>query len=183
MSGLATAFKAAGVAAKNPRWSWSARSADGKVIVLTLWKDLIDYKARPISYNSFAREDLANWMNRPGNRERLENLIWSRDHCGGLFRVVITTAKDVNAQPREIEDAYYQPRMVMKLVDLNEVTGEFCAVVAEETALAGAEKEERGQSAPGATLQARPNSVEPEYAKLSQEHMARYPKIRAALAE
>jgi hypothetical protein len=183
MSGLATAFKAAGVAAKNPRWSWSARSADGKVVVLTLWKDLIDYKSRPISYNSFARENLSKWINRPGNRERLENLRWARDHCRGLFRVVITTAKDVNAEPREIQEAHYQSRMVMKLLDLNEITGEFRAVIVDEIAVAGGEREKINQPAPKDALQARPRGVEPDYAELSREHMARYPRIRAALAE
>jgi hypothetical protein len=50
-----------------------------------------------------------------------------RDHCGSLFCVIITTARDVKADTREIEDAYNQPRMIMKLVELNEATGEFRA--------------------------------------------------------
>ncbi len=128
MSGLTAAFKEAGVTAKNPRWSWSARSEDGKVVVMTLWKDLIDYKAKPISYNTFDRENLSAWVDRLGNRERLENLKWVRNHCDGRFRVIITTAKDVKADRREIEDAHYQARMIMKLGELNEITGEFRAV-------------------------------------------------------
>ena len=128
MSGLAVAFRQAGVTAKNPRWSWSARSEDGNVVVMTLWKDFIDYKAKPISYGTFDRGNLSTWIEKPGNRERLENLKWARDHCDGRFRVIITTAKDVNADTREIEDAHYQARMIMKLVDLREETGEFRAV-------------------------------------------------------
>ena len=128
MSGLAEAFRRAGVTAKNQRWSWSARSADGRIVVMTLWKDLLDYKAKPIVYSTFDRENLSVWVDRPGNHERLENLIWARDHCEGLFRVVITTAKDTKAQTRAIENAHYQERMVMKLIDLNEQTGEFRAV-------------------------------------------------------
>ncbi|MGH7047722.1 MAG: hypothetical protein ACREE2_15175 [Stellaceae bacterium] len=132
MSGLAAAFKKAGITAKNPRWSWSARSADGKAVVMTLWKDLINYRATPISYSTFGRENRSVLINRTGNRERLENLKWVRDHCDGLFRVIITTAKDVNADTREIEDAHYQARMIMKLVELNEATGEFRAEVASD---------------------------------------------------
>jgi hypothetical protein len=128
MAGLAEAFRRAGVTPKNRRWSWSARSGDGKTVVMTLWKDLIDYRSQPIAYNSFAQESLAAWIDRPGNRERLGNLIWARDNCAGLFRVVITTAKDVNAEPREIEDAHYHERLIMKLIELNEDTGEFRAV-------------------------------------------------------
>jgi hypothetical protein len=128
MSGLADAFRRAGVTAKNRRWSWSARSADGKIVVMTLWKDLIDYRSKPIAYSTFDRENLTIWVNRPGNRERLENLIWARERCDGIFRVVIATAKDVNADTREIEDAHYHERLIMKLVELNEDTGEFRAV-------------------------------------------------------
>jgi hypothetical protein len=94
---LNEAFRRAGAPLRNPRWSWSARSADGKTVVMTLWKDLIDYRSRPIAYSNMGLENLAAWMNRPGNRERLENLKWARDYCDGLFRVVIITAKDVNA--------------------------------------------------------------------------------------
>jgi hypothetical protein len=128
MARLTEAFKRAGVAPKNQRWSWSARSADGKTVVLTLWKDMLDYSAKPITYSSVNREGSAAWATRPGNRERLEMLIWARDHCDGLFRVVITTAKDTEAETREIKDAHYQQRMIMKLIELNEQTGEFRAV-------------------------------------------------------
>lgn len=66
---------------------------------------------------------------RPGNGERLENLKWARDHCDGLFRVVITVAKDEKAHPREIAECY--PRdLLMRLVDLDEATGEFRAISA-----------------------------------------------------
>jgi hypothetical protein len=128
MLGLAVAFKKAGATAKNPRWSWSARSKNGKVVLMTLWKDLINYKTNPISYSTFDRENLSVSIDKPGNRERLENLKWVRDHCDGLFRVIITTAKDVKADTREIEDAHFQARMIMKLVELREETGELRAV-------------------------------------------------------
>jgi hypothetical protein len=44
------------------------------------------------------------------------------------MKVVIIEAKDVNANVREIADCTVQRRMVMKLVDLDEETGEFRAV-------------------------------------------------------
>jgi hypothetical protein len=40
MSGLAVAFKKAGVTAKNPRWSWSNGSGDGKVVVMTRLREV-----------------------------------------------------------------------------------------------------------------------------------------------
>ena len=112
---------------KNSRWSWSARSADGKIVVMTLWQDLLSYRNDAIVYDTFGRNDLHQWMNTPGNRERIDNLKWARDHCDGLFRVVITVAKDVNASPREIAKCFPQERMLMRLVELNEDTGEFRA--------------------------------------------------------
>lgn len=126
---LAAAFAHFGAAGKNPRWSWSARSPDGATVVLTLWRDEFDYTTTPISYSSFGHKvDL--WLTRPGNRERLENLIWARDRCGGLFRVVITVAEDVNADPRKIASCAPQPRMIMRIVELDEATGEFRAELA-----------------------------------------------------
>jgi hypothetical protein len=126
--GLADCFAHFGAATKNSRWSWSARSRDGKVVVMTLWQDLLNYRVNPIAYDTFGRADLPEWTDTPGNRERLENLKWARDHCDGLFRVVIAVAKDTKASPRTIARCFPQDRMVMKLIDLNEQTGEFRAV-------------------------------------------------------
>ena len=123
------AFAYFGAAGKNSRWSWSARSPDGKTVVLTLWADELNYKSVPISYDCFGSKT-AIWSDRPGNRERLENLIWARDQCDGLFRVVITVAEDVHAEPRAIKQCHPQRDMVMRLVDLDERTGEFRAEVA-----------------------------------------------------
>jgi hypothetical protein len=131
MTGLAAAFAHYGVAPKNPRWSWSARSKDGKTVVMTLWKDFFNYKSRPIVYEDYGEKNLDKWKNRPGNSERIENLIWARDHCGGLFKVVIAVAKDINVDPRSIAESYPQDRLVMRLIDLNEDTGEFRAVAIE----------------------------------------------------
>ena len=101
---------------------------------MTFWKDAIDYSSDPICYSTFDNPRLHIWKDKPGNRERIENLKWARDHCNGLMKVVIITAKDINVEPREIADCVVQRRMVMKLVDLNEETGEFRAVNVGENA-------------------------------------------------
>ena len=125
--GLAECFKRYGARGRNARWSWSARSQDEKTIVLTLWKDGISVSNGVTTYDSFDPTGHAPWIDTPGNRERLENLKWARDHCDGLFRVVITVAKDVNSVPRSIAECYPQPNLVMRITDLNEQTGEFRA--------------------------------------------------------
>jgi len=112
-----------GAKGRNPRWSWSARSTNGRTVVLTLWKHDIDDDGATIR---------VHWRGRPGRKrlgykELIENLIWARDHCGGLFHIVMIVAKDPNAQPRSIAKCWPDPGLVMKLSDLDETTGEFRA--------------------------------------------------------
>jgi hypothetical protein len=59
----------------------------------------------------------------PSTKERIENLIWARDHCEGLFNVIIAVPVD-----RGIAEAFPHDRLIMRLVQLNEQTGEFLAV-------------------------------------------------------
>jgi len=124
------AFAYYGAGCANQRWSWSARSPDGKTVVLTLWQDEFSRNDDDggMAYHARVREDAAEWIKRPGNRERLENLKWAKEHCDGLFRVVIAIAKDVDARPRAIKECFPQPSLIMKIQELDEKTGEFRAV-------------------------------------------------------
>lgn len=97
MTGLAKAFAAFGAVGKNKRWSWSARTPDDQTVVMTFWKDAIDYSSDPITYSTFGSPRLHIWKDKPGNRERIENLKWARDRCEGLMKVVIIEAKDIHA--------------------------------------------------------------------------------------
>ncbi len=124
---LSACFASFGAKGKNPRWSWSARSGDGTVVVITLWKDRLSFTNGDVVYDDRGI-DKGAWVDGPGNRERIENLIWAREKCDGYFRAVVTIAENVSAQPRRIADCYPQPRWNMKLVELNEATGEFRAV-------------------------------------------------------
>jgi hypothetical protein len=80
-----------------------------------------------VTYDSFDLEGSGEWRSLPGNRERIEILKWARDRCDGLFRVVITVAKDVSAVPRSIIECFPKHNIVMRLLDLDENTGEFRA--------------------------------------------------------
>jgi hypothetical protein len=131
VTGKVKAFEALGVTLKNDRWSWSGRTPDGKTVVLQLWKDRLNYKTKPISYNDFDDPTLPTWINRPGNKDRIEDLKWARAHCEGTFRVVIGVAKDIHANPRETIEAYHRGDLIMKIVEFNEETGEFRAEMVE----------------------------------------------------
>jgi hypothetical protein len=95
---------------------------------MTFWKDKIDYSSKPISYSTFGSPTLERWKDQLGNRERIDNLNWARDHCDGVMRVVIIKAIDEGAASRRIAQSYPQKNMVMKLTRLDEDTGEFSAV-------------------------------------------------------
>jgi hypothetical protein len=115
-----------GAVARNPRWSWSARSPDGETVVLTLWEDKITHEDGGPTINCFG-DDAHLWKDTLGNKDRTKNLIHARDHCDGLFRVVMVVAKDIKAVPRSIAKRYPHPTLVMKLIKLDERTGEFSA--------------------------------------------------------
>jgi hypothetical protein len=114
-----------GATLANPFWSWSARSADESTVVLTWWRDEVDRKGNVLVYDMRNHPRLAEWQDRLGNRERVRNLIWARDHCGGLFRVVWGEAD--KARVRKGKNYWPDNNLRMRLIELNEQTGEFLA--------------------------------------------------------
>jgi hypothetical protein len=128
MPGLAAAFKHFGAVPNNPRWSWSARSPDGKTVVLALWSDRFRWKDRPLTYDGSEPIDRDRWSASRGNQERLGNLRWARDNCDGLFRVVMVIAVDPAAVPRAIETCFPREDWMMRLTALDETSGEFQAI-------------------------------------------------------
>lgn len=126
------AFAYFGAILTNVRWSWSARTPDGKMVILALWSDRFSRRKNPVEYEEVLGDRSPVWIARPGNRERSANLIWARDHCAGVFRVVMARAKDTSAEPREIDDCFPKDDLFMRMTYLNEATGQFGAMVTEE---------------------------------------------------
>ena len=60
--------------------------------------------------------------------ERIKHLKYSFENLGGLFRVIITVAKDIHSFPREIKNCYPWEGIWMRLIELNEETGECRAI-------------------------------------------------------
>ena len=112
-----------GARARNPRWAWSARSPDGRTVVITHWEDRISDDGNTVTYYDPGETRRL----RHGNKDRIKNLIWARDNCDGLFRVVMVAAKDTKARPRSTAKRYPEKTLVMKLISLDEHTGEFRA--------------------------------------------------------
>jgi hypothetical protein len=124
MAKQVAAFAHYGVTLTNARWSWSGIAPNGDVVI-GLWFDW--FSGKKFQTNASTNE---TWKDKPGNRERVSHLIQARDNAGGRFRVVIMKANDVNDDARrEVEDAYPRENMIMQLVDLDEETGNFTAIV------------------------------------------------------
>ena len=112
-----------GVTPKNPRWSWSGRSPDGKTVAVTFWNDEFENGGRTYRSDPSRRE--GKWIGSPAHKELIENLIWSRDHCDGVLRIIIATPKNAKASPRAIHECYPQKRLKMRITHLDDTTGDF----------------------------------------------------------
>ena len=115
-----SSFAFFGTSPKVSRQSWSALSEDTKTVVITIWKDQIKFKDKKPFWNTFnlphsQRNEL--WKDQFGNRERIKYLKHAISELNGLFRVVITVAKDPNAFPREISSCYPWEGIWMKILE------------------------------------------------------------------
>ena len=122
-----SAFAYFGTKPTTVRQSWSALSEDERTVAVTIWKDQLKYKGREPFWDTFnLPENQSNnlWKDSFGNGERVKHLKHCRDKLDGLFRVVITVAVDVDANPREIFEVYPFENVWMKLQKLDEDTGE-----------------------------------------------------------
>ena len=127
MVGKIEAYASLGAELKNERWAWSGHSADETIVVVTLWDDKIRPVEGGIRYDIFDDPDLEAWRTKRGNRERIRDLVLARDRCDGLFRVVVGRANETG--DAMLEGSLYEarPDLTMRLIDLDEKTGEFSA--------------------------------------------------------
>ncbi|HZP19693.1 MAG TPA: hypothetical protein VFB16_05735 [Bauldia sp.] len=121
-------FKHFGTTPRNINWSWSARNEDTKTVVLTLWQDRFKKEEGKLTYIGPGLD--ASKRTSPGLPEMIQNLVWAREHCDGKFHVISAKPKDPKAQPRSIDECF-PTKMVMQLLELNEHTGAFRAVLVE----------------------------------------------------
>ncbi len=129
MVGKVEAYAALGAVLKNERWAWSGRSEDGRTVVVTLWADKLREVPGGSRYDLFEAPDLEAWRTKRGNRERIRDLVHARDACEGLFKVVI--GRENQAGDAMLEGSVYEVSdLTMRLIDLDETTGEFSAETA-----------------------------------------------------
>ncbi len=127
MVGKVESYAALGAVLKNERWAWSGHSEDENTVVVTLWDDKLRHVPGGVRYDIFDDPDLEAWRTKRGNRERIRDLVLARDRCDGLFRVVMGRANA--GGDAMLEGSVYEaaPDITMRLIDLDETTGEFSA--------------------------------------------------------
>lgn len=116
-------FEFFGVVPRNPRWSWSGRSHDGRDVAVTLWQDRFEEKGR--IYRSWKTDRPGEWKSRPGFVELIENLALARDNADGAVHVILAQARDRDAVPRSIARCFPQPSLKMRVIELDEEEGTF----------------------------------------------------------
>ena len=112
-----------GVKPGNPRWSWSGKSGDGKTVAVTCWQDRFENGID--LYRSHTHLGEAGWQSRPGHNELIRNLAWARDNCGGEVRIIVAIPEDPKASPRSIRECFPRADIRMRVVDLDEASGDF----------------------------------------------------------
>jgi hypothetical protein len=116
------AFAYFGTKPRNVQWSWSARSDDGKTVVVTLWQDEFKRQGNKMVY---ARPgNLEEPDTRPGHVEMMQNMQWAIDHLDGRVNVITAIAKDKNAKPRSIAECA-PTKMRARVVHLDHASGAF----------------------------------------------------------
>jgi hypothetical protein len=124
---LAQSFAFFGAVATNRVWSWSARSADEKTVVLTLWEDEITRDSGRIIYDMRNHPKRETWQKKLGNRDRTKNLALAYGNPEVTVRAVRIKAADTKARTRSIVNRYPDPALYLKITHFDPQTGEFRA--------------------------------------------------------
>jgi hypothetical protein len=121
-----------GVKPRNLRWSWSGRSPDGKTVAVAFWQDRFLNGGRVYRSSNHAGDE--TWFGSAGHTELIENLVWARDNCDGLLRIIVGIAKDTKQEPRSTLECFPQDRLVMRITHLDESTCDFVTERVEQAA-------------------------------------------------
>jgi hypothetical protein len=116
------AFRFFNTEPRNPNWSWSARSADGKTVAVTLWRHEFEGPAGKMVY---AREAFGTWHKGSGSRVFLEDLLWAFVNCAGIVRVIVAVRDRGSESVVRTAECYPQKSLVMRVTYVDPETGAF----------------------------------------------------------
>ncbi|RVT82101.1 hypothetical protein DXV76_16620 [Rhodobacteraceae bacterium CCMM004] len=116
MAGTFTeAYRQAGYAIANPRNQWSALSADGTRVAMTVWSDEIDKSSEPWVVDIRDHPRLEAWGGRTGNAIRKKHIAHALVRCAGRVDLILCVAEDPTRQPRRIKIARHWPQRIGRL--------------------------------------------------------------------
>jgi hypothetical protein len=126
LQSLGECFTHFGAVCASRRFSRSAITQDGETVVVTMWEDELRREGDRVIYEPRYRPTLKG-KSRAVDSELVANVKWALDHCDGYVRVVILTAEDVRANPREIRYCYPDDSLVMRIMEFDARTRTFRA--------------------------------------------------------
>ena len=96
-------------------------------VALTLREDQIVRDTDPWSLNPTTFRDVAKWLHRNGNKDRIRNIKYGLDHCDGWFHLTLIEASVPTTEPRKIIARSYlaDRRGHIALNDFAPLTGGF----------------------------------------------------------
>tara|TARA_B110000967_G_C18491082_1_gene366828 strand:+ start:152 stop:571 length:420 start_codon:yes stop_codon:yes gene_type:complete len=124
------AFAYFGISQKNEVWSWSGISDNQETVALTIWIDQCDWIKKDRKYvTSIFNKNNELWRDLPGNKERIEIIKYCINNLGSRFRAIFITPvkKGVFDETREIKSVRPYDKCFFKILEFNEITGEYTA--------------------------------------------------------
>jgi hypothetical protein len=114
------AFSAFGTKPRR-RHSWSARSIDGRIVTVTLWRHELLGRAGGIVC---CRHAWGDWHRGASSREFFDDLKWAVENGDGLVRVVVVVKDRQALRPRTLE-CYAARNLVMRVTHVDVEAGAF----------------------------------------------------------
>jgi hypothetical protein len=114
------AFRFYNTEARNPYCSWSARSADGNTVAVSLWKH--EFKG-PIGRMIYDRPGTADWYDGAGKHHFFQDLAWAVANCDGIVRVVLVVRDP--CEPGRALECYPHKNWLMRVTHLDPKAGAF----------------------------------------------------------
>lgn len=113
------AFRCFGIKAFSP-YRWSARSADGLKVAITIWLDELSGPAGGLIYRRLGWGD---W-NRVNGRFFFEDLAWAVAYCSQIVQIIIVD-RDRQANSRVRTTDCYPVKWTMRVSHFDPVSGAF----------------------------------------------------------
>jgi len=122
------AFSYFGVTQRCERRSWSGRTPDDDLVVLTIWTDQKKFNPETKSYvTSVFNMQNEIWKDAVGNKWRVDDINHCIENHNGKFRVIWVQPENINVfdETRQCRDARPFDKLWFEITKFDSQTGEF----------------------------------------------------------